>query len=468
MLLKRLNEIWNTLAFRLTLLYAAIFFISTFAALFVVYLLSSSIVLKLTDQELLNEHAEFSSLYRQHGLAAIINAAAIEAESEGPEKMFYRIFSRSGQELAASDLSAWGDLNPTRTGVYQLSEKDNSIFLSLDIPGRPYGLRVMNASIEPDLILQIGLSLKKNAYFLEAFRKIFTVSMIGVLLIATGVGWLLAKRALSGVEEVSRAAVQISGGTLHLRVPIKARGHEIEELAQTFNQMLDRIQALITEIREMTDNIAHDLKSPITRMRGIAELTLNTNTADNNSRVLASSFVEDCDHLLQMIDTMLDISEAEAGTARLNMKKADIAAILQDVMELFEPSAEEKGLTVSLETAKSCYASIDIQSFQRMVVNLLDNAFKYTPSGGSITVEIKNSETGIDIIIQDNGIGISQQDLPHIFKRLYRCDTSRSQPGFGLGLSLALAIAKSHGGGITAESSAMKGSTFTITLPNPT
>lgn len=468
MLLKRLNNIWNTLAFRLTLMYAAIFFMSAFAALFVVYLLSSSIILKLTDQDLLNEHAEFTSLYKQHGIEAVKNAAAIEAESEGPERMYYRIFSRSHKELGASDLSTWDDLNLTRTGLYQLSEKDNFIFLSVDIPNHPYDIRIMNANIEPDLILQIGVSLEKSAYFIEAFRKIFTISMIVVLLIAAGVGWFLAKRALVGVEEVTRAAVQISEGTLDLRVPIKARGHEIENLAQTFNQMLDRIQALISEIREITDNIAHDIKSPITRMRGIAELTLNTSTADNNSKALASSFVEDCDRLLHQIDTMLDISETEAGATKLNLKKANIAAVIQDAIELFEPAAEEKRLTVSLKTPKNCYARVDIQSLQRMVANLLDNAFKYTPSGGTITIAVKNSESKVDIVIRDTGIGISQDDLPHIFKRLYRCDTSRSQPGFGLGLSLALAIAKSHGGGITAESSPGKGSTFTITLPNLT
>ena len=468
MLLKQLNKICNTLAFRLTFMYAAIFFMSTFVALFVVYLLSSSIILKLTDQELLKEHKEFSSLYKQNGLAAIINAAAIEAESEGPERMFYRIFSKSGKELGASDLSAWGDLNPNRTGLQQLGEKDNLIFLSLDIPKHPHDTRIMNAYIEPDLILQIGVSLEENAHFLGAFRKIFAISMISVLLIATGVGWFLAKRALVGVEEVTRAAIQISGGTLDLRVPIKARGNEIKELAQTFNQMLDRIQTLLTEVREITDNIAHDLKSPVTRMRGIAELTLNSSTSDKSSKSLAANIVEDCDRLLQMINTMLDISEAEAGAAKLNLEKADIATIIQEAIELFEPSAEEKGLTVSSKIPENCYARIDIQAFQRMVVNLLDNAFKYTPSSGTITIAVKNSESKVDIVIQDTGIGISQEDLPHIFKRLYRCDKSRSQAGFGLGLSLAQAIARSHGGGITAESLPGNGSTFTITLPHLT
>ena len=466
MLLKRWRNIWNTLAFRLTFLYAVIFFISTFVALFVVYLLSASFIIESTDRDLLNEHEEFALLYKQHGLEAIKTEALIEADSEGPDRTFYRIFSRSGAELATSDVSAWSDLNLTRTGFYQLNEKDNFKFLSLKSAEHPYGIRIMNARIGPDLILQIGLSLEKNAHFIVAFRKIFSISMMVVLVFAAAAGWFLAKKALTGVAEVTRAAVQISEGALDLRVPIKDRGNEIENLAETFNRMLDRIQTLISKMAEMTDNIAHDLKSPLTRMRGMAELALNSSESDNDSQALASKVVEDCDRLLQMINTMLDISETEAGAAKFDKKKVDIAPVLRDMVEMFQPVAEDNAVTILTEIPDECYASVDLQSFQRMVANLLDNAFKYTSSGGTITVRVKNTEPFIRISIQDTGVGISEQDLPQIFQRLYRCDTSRSQPGFGLGLSLALAIAKSHDGNILAESSPGKGSTFTVTLPS--
>ena len=466
MLLKRWRNIWNTLAFRLTFLYAVIFCISTFVALFVVYYLSASIIIASTDRELLSEHEEFASLYKQNGLAAIKTAAMIEASSQGPERTFYRIFSRSGAELATSDTSAWSDLNPARTGFSLLSPKDDVKFHSFKSAEHQYGIRIMNARIGPDIVLQIGLSLEKNAHFIEAFRKIFSVSMIAVLVFAAVVGWFLSRKALIGVEEVTRTAIQISEGSLDLRVPIKNRGNEIENLAETFNQMLDRIQTLISKMAEMTDNIAHDLKSPLTRMRGMAELTLKSRKSDNDSQALASKVVEDCDRLLQMINTMLDISETEAGAANFDKKKVDIVPVLRAMVELFQPVAEDNAFTILTDLPNECYATVDVPSFQRMVANLLDNAFKYTSSGGTVTVVVRNIEPFIQISIQDTGVGISEQDLPQIFQRLYRCDTSRSQPGFGLGLSLARAIAKSHSGNIVAESTPAKGSTFIITLPS--
>jgi signal transduction histidine kinase len=167
-----------------------------------------------------------------------------------------------------------------------------------------------------------------------------------------------------------------------------------------------------------------------------------------------------------MINTMLDISETEVGTANFDKKKVDIIPVLRDMVELFQPVAEDNAFTILTEIPGECFANVDIPSFQRMVANLLDNAFKYTSSGGTVAVIIRIIEPIIRISIQDTGVGISEQDLPHIFQRLYRCDGSRSQPGYGLGLSLALAIAKSHAGDIVATSTPAKGSTFTITLPS--
>jgi signal transduction histidine kinase len=465
MLLKRWRNIGNTLAFRLTLLYAGIFFFSTFVALFIVYYLSAAVVIEATDRELLNEHEEFALLYIQQGLEAIKAEVEIEADTEDSEETFYRLFSSSGTVLATTDISAWSDLSSARTGLNQLGPKEEFRFLQMEYAEHPYDIRVMNARIGPDLVLQIGLSLEKNAYFIESFRKIFSVTMIMVLVFAAVVGWFLAKKALTGVAEVSRTAVKISDGALDLRVPIKDRGNEIENLAKAFNQMLDRIQNLISKMAEMTDNIAHDLKSPLTRMRGMAELSLNNRKSDNDSQALASKVVEDCDRLLQMINTMLDISETEAGATKFDKQKVDIALVLRDMVELYRPVAEDNAVTILTELPNGCYANVDLQSFQRMTANLLDNAFKYTSSGGTVTVVVRNIEPFIQISIQDTGVGISEQDLPQIFQRLYRSDGSRSQPGFGLGLSLALAIAKSHGGNILAKSTPAKGSTFVITLP---
>ena len=290
--------------------------------------------------------------------------------------------------------------------------------------------------------------------------------MAVLIAFAALVGWFMARRALGGVGEITQTAMEISNGALERRVPVGIRGDEIDRLATAFNNMLDRIHALITGMREMTDNIAHDLRSPITRIRGIAEMTLTTGKSINEYEIMAANTIENCDLILGMINTMLDISEAEAGAGELKMEEVDISRVVRDACELFEPMAEDKGVTVISRVSDRCCVIGDIRKLQRMVANLLDNALKYTPSEGVITVSVNDDEENVVISVSDTGVGISEEDLSHIFERFYRCDQSRSQAGIGLGLSLALAIAQSHGGNITVRSRPGKGSTFTVNLPH--
>jgi heavy metal sensor kinase len=304
--------------------------------------------------------------------------------------------------------------------------------------------------------------------FLDAFKGIFIATMAVLIMIAAGVGWFMARRAVSGVEAVTWTAQKISGGTLEERVPVKTRGDEIDQLAITFNQMLDRIQALLTEIKEMSENIAHDLRSPITRIRGTAEVTLTTGKSLNEYEGMAASTIEECDRLLDMINTMLMISKTESGVDKLSREEINLQSLVQEACELFEPTAEDRGVTLSCDVPVRSHLIGDTRMIQRMLSNLLDNAIKYTPSGGRVSVSLsENDERDVVITIKDTGIGVSPGDLPRIFERFYRCDQSRSEPGIGLGLSLARAIARAHGGDITVTSSLSQGSTFAITLPTP-
>jgi signal transduction histidine kinase len=251
-------------------------------------------------------------------------------------------------------------------------------------------------------------------------------------------------------------------------VPVKARGDEIDQLAVTFNRMLDRIQRLISGIKEMSDNIAHDLRSPITRIRGTAEITLTTGRSLKEYENMAAGTVEECDRLLDMINTMLVISKTEAGVGDLKVEPMDVAEVVQEACALFQPIVEDRGLKLSCTVPDKCGVYGDIRMIQRMVSNLLDNAIKYTPTGGHVNVSAQGDDEGqVVVAVQDTGIGISEEDLAHIFERFYRCDPSRSQAGIGLGLSLARAVAAAHGGGIDVTSALGKGSTFRVTLPKP-
>jgi len=180
---------------------------------------------------------------------------------------------------------------------------------------------------------------------------------------------------------------------------------------------------------------------------------------------MAASTIEECDSLLDMINTMLMISKTESGVSKLSGNEMDLSLIVCKAYELFEPTAEDKKITLRCDVPSGIRVIGDIPMIQRMLANLLDNAIKYTPSGGMVNVAVTEQESRICIAFTDSGVGISSADLPHIFERFYRCDQSRSQAGIGLGLSLARAIARAHGGDISAVSVPNQGSTFTVTLP---
>ena len=301
---------------------------------------------------------------------------------------------------------------------------------------------------------------------IEAFRKIFVTTMAVLFVFAAVVGWFMAKRALAGVDTVIQTARRISERSLDERVPVKKQVDEIDQLAITFNQMLDRIQKLVTEIKEMNDSIAHDLRSPITRIRGIAEVSLTTGSSLKEYENMAGNTIEECDRLLDMINTMLIISKTEAGLGQFESKELDISQVVQDACELFLPMAETESLSLVCDAPRGLLINGDIRMIQRMISNLLDNAVKYTPAGGNINIAAQSDgRHSVQITIKDTGIGISNVDMPHIFERFFRCDPSRSRTGTGLGLSLARAIARAHGGDITVTSVPHKGSTFTIVLP---
>ena len=465
MSLKEFVSLRHTLAFRLTLWYAGIFAVSLVAAFWVFFLMISSISREYTDRELLAELSEFSSLLKLKGMDAVRTGIKIEAESEGVNRFFLRLLTPNGDVLVSSDMSSWKNSDADRTILKRLTSDKGYSLKTLAIPGRPYKVRILYGAMGSDIILQMGVSLSENERFLGLLRELIATIVVVFTFLAAVIGLFMARRALSGVKEVTQAAQEISSNTLERRVSVQGGGVEIEELAATFNSMLDRINLLITSMGEITDNIAHDLKSPITRMRGIAEMTLTTGKSADDFEAMAADIIEECDRLLEMINTMLMISEAEAGTAKLQKRSVDISRVAQEACELFLPIAEDKEISLDHEIPAGYRISGDVQRIQRMVANLLDNALKYTQSGETVTVSLSGDEKQVVVSFRDNGVGISKDDLPHIFDRFYRCDQSRSQTGSGLGLSLALAIAKSHGGNITAMSSPKNGTIFSITLP---
>ncbi len=464
---RKLVSLRHTLAFRLTLWYAVIFTLSSCVAFLLFYMLITSVIRERTDQELLGQVGQFSTILAAKGIETVKRVAILEAQAAGVKKIFFRLLYPNGQAFSSSNMSYWKDISIRRDAIERLLSGSSHVFETIVIPDRKHKVRILYSMIGPGIILQLGQSMENYSRFIEAFKKMFIAIMAFLIVLATVVGWFMAQRALSGVAAVTRTARNISGGALEKRVPVKTRGDEIDQLATTFNQMLDRIQGLVTGIKEMSDNIAHDLRSPITSIRGIAEITLTTGKSIGEYRNMAASTIEECDRLLDMINTMLMISETEAGVDRLTREEVDMAGLIRNACELFQPIAEDKGVTMSWDVPDTCRFFGDLRMIQRMLANLLDNAIKYTPSAGRVSVSVQEHDgREVAISVRDTGIGISPDDLPHVFERFYRCDQSRSEAGIGLGLSLARAIAQAHGGDIAVTSSLNEGSTFTVTLPS--
>jgi signal transduction histidine kinase len=408
--------------------------------------------------------AEVATILRSKGEGSFKAEMSIEAEAEGVGNIFFRLLDPAGSELDATNMSSWKGVGVDRSALERVKGGETHVFEMISVPGQTYKARVVYGAVAPGRYLQIGFSLEDDARFLETFRNVFVPSIMIIMVFSTLIGWFMAGHALAGLKEVTRTALDISEGAFEKRVQVHAKGDEIGQLAVAFNRMLDRIHELVKGLREVTDDIAHDLRTPIARIRGLAEAELNAGRSGDESKKLAADTVEECDNLLHMINTMLEIAEMEAGIAEASKVQVELTQVTGEALDLFRPIAEEKGIRLVSQVPDRVPVSGSIHGLQRIIVNLLDNAIKYTPAGGSVSVTLRAENDPVEIVVHDTGIGISEEELPLIFNRLYRCDSSRSQPGFGLGLSLALAVARAHGGNITAVSQPGRGSTFTVTL----
>ncbi|MCK9363324.1 MAG: ATP-binding protein [Syntrophales bacterium] len=466
MSLKKPVRFRNSLTLRLTLWYTGIFAVFSLVAFFLFYTLITSVIQEKTDQDLLSQAGQFSAVLTQRGIETVEGIAVFEAKAAGEKKVFFRFLYPNGQVFSSSNMDYWKDISINKEAIAKILGGDGQAIETVSLTITNNQVRILYAMIGPGVILQVGQSMENYRRIIEAFKGVFLATMALLIALAAGIGWFMARRAVSGVEAVTITAQSISGGTLEKRVPVKNRGDEIDQLAVTFNQMLDRIQSLVAEIRQMGDDIAHDLKSPLTRIRGMAEITLTTGKSLNEYETMAASVIEECDLLQNIINTMLMISRTEAGVEKPSGTTIDLAKIVKDGCELFGATAEDRNITLSCNVPEECMIQGDARMIQRLLFNLLDNAIKYTPAAGVVRTSLSQDKGSRVILkIEDTGIGISAVDIPRIFERFYRGDKSRSASGSGLGLSLARAIARAHGGDIRVVSRISKGSVFTVTLP---
>jgi signal transduction histidine kinase len=266
----------------------------------------------------------------------------------------------------------------------------------------------------------------------------------------------------------------IDTGRTDARVPIPASSADrdaIDELSVLVNQMLDRIARLVDAMRGALDNVSHDLRTPLARLRGTAEFALAGDGDMDRYREALADCIEETDRTLTMLNTLMDISEAESGTMQLQRDRVDLRAVIDRATDLYKDVADAQGVALTVAGASSLAPDAalvvtgDRTRLEQVAANLIDNAVKYTPAGGRVDVEVDRTERHAIVRVRDSGIGIPPNEVPRIWDRLFRGDRSRTERGLGLGLSLVKAIVQAHGGTVDVQSEVGRGSTFTVMLP---
>ena len=422
-------------------------------------------MLQKIDIDLEDNVKVFSQVILQEGINGARKFAITKARAAGEKIVFYRLLYPTGEVFASSHMLYWNDIKADKDILKQVIVNNSHFFQTVKQSSRDENIRILYGFIAPNVILQTGMALETYSKILNIFKVVFACAMGFIIFFSAVIGWLMAKKAFFRVEKIIETAKMVSGDRLDSRVPKSGSDDELDHLAETFNQMLDRIENLIRNIKEMGDNIAHDLKSPITSIRGLAEITmLNKNSIDEYKK-MASNTIEESDRLLDMINTMLLISKTASGDSQFEFKEINISEIIKKACLLFTALAEGKDFDFKIDD--NVIIKGDKKMLQRAFSNILDNAFKYTKEGNSIKVILSRlNNDSIQIEVSDTGTGIDKAKLDEIFKRFYRVDPSRSKKGAGLGLSLALAIIKEHKGRIDVQSEKGSGSKFIITLPN--
>ena len=315
-----------------------------------------------------------------------------------------------------------------------------------------------------DTALYLGHSAEVREEVLEQILDIFLLAMVPMVIISFVVGGLLARRALKPIQSLTAAIKTILSGRLETRAPLSKTENELKDLARHFNIMLDRIDELIGGMHEALDNVAHDLRTPLTRMK----ISIEEAVVSDDPHILKEALFdcgEESTRIAEMLTTLMDVSEAEAGVMRIHYSEFRVTTFLKEILDIYDFLANEKQITVEFSIPEGLYMNADRNRLRQAVSNLVDNAIKYTQANGCIRIsaEIKNGY--IELSVKDNGYGIAPVDIDKIFNRLYRADKSRSEKGLGLGLSVVQAVAKAHRGDVSVESTLGKGTTFTMQLP---
>lgn len=457
------DRLVRTFGFRLATWYFGLFVIGTALVLMTAHqLLSWS--LQQREREIIEATlTRYALAFQRGGLPRLDASIAADRATGRYEPMLVRVVTPDGLAIRFSLPADWTRFNLAQLSAGPLLDRG---WGEISAPGSRERLAIASRFIGDRTLVQVGRSTLLQDEVLQRFRQVALLIFGGVVVVAAVGGRALTRAALQPLRELTTTIRStLEGGTGAARVPVRRVEDEIDELGLLVNRMLDRIDGLIAGMRGSLDYVAHDLRTPVTRLRATAESALHSTGSVEACRDALADCVEESERVITTLDALMDLAEAEAGTMALRIQPVDLAEVARDAVDLYGGVAEQKGVRLAADLPTHVPITGDRNRLAQAIANLLDNAVKYTPAGGQVTVAATTTNGHARLTVRDTGIGIPADELPHIWERLYRGDRSRSERGLGLGLSLVHAIARAHGGSVSAESTAGQGSLFSLLLP---
>ena len=349
--------------------------------------------------------------------------------------------------------------------------QEGTLTLKPDGPRLRYIVRPLGPEVPQGGSVLVAVRPERVELGLEQTLSTFLLILPFGVLAAYVIGSWIARRALAPVDQITNEVREITDGkSLHRRLPTSMVKDELGRLADTLNQMMDRLERSFSALRRFTADASHELKTPLTVLRAGVERAITTPRMPQESLAALEEALQEINRMAELVDTLLTLARADEGTAPLHREPVDLRRLVEETRETGDLLAEDAGVTMRVAApSEPVVVEVDASRMRQLVLNLLTNAVKYTPSGGRVTLWLERDDSRVRLGVSDTGIGIAPGDLPHVFDRFWRADTARTRtserPGVGLGLAICKWIAEAHGGTIEVQSRPGRGTTFTVTLP---
>jgi signal transduction histidine kinase len=430
----RIPKLLRTSSFRLTTAYAALFSVSAAILFVLVYSGTTHYMEVELDTAIASDITEFQDIFETRGIEALIREIRARGRQADNANMAYLLQSPTNAALA-------GNMPPQKRSS-RLFETRIPASFSPDRPARR--IRARSVALSDGNTLFVGVETASLIDMQSVILRAFAFSFGITLLLAFVGGIMMSRNLLLHVERVSQTGRDIMAGNLSLRIPVRGVDDEFDHLATSLNLMLEQMERLIESMRQVSNDIAHDLRTPLNRLRQRLERTQRTEHSAQWLRAAICTSITEVDAILDTFSALLRIAQIESATSTPEPRSVDLSEVLDTVVEIYQPSAEEKRQSLAGRITRNLTAAGDRELLAQMVSNLVENAIRHSPEGAAIAVTAAHGAAGIEVVVADSGPGIPAAERDKVFRRFYRLEASRSTPGNGLGLSLVAAIAERH------------------------